>query len=145
MGVSAKARVIPAAYLIGVNPKACNFGKITEGREGEDVLVVDCVGQFARVKGRRDPVAHWPVERLGKKKVFTPLWIQGGEIPQLVLLNRAADIEPGVHLGEAARRSVRKGKVPGPAYESLRREIAKNIAMEIVASALDYNVEDAAC
>src|SRR5207302_6442690 len=152
-GVVVAARLRLAAEAVRVCAEACVaeeetllLREVAEGREVERVVDRRPPRDLARVEGGRDLVVDAVVERLRQEEVLALLRVKRAEEPELVLLDRAADVEAGVHLGEAVRGRAgeRDGRGLHGADEARRREIDEGVAADGVRAALCDDVEDAA-
>src|SRR5262249_44677230 len=76
--------------------KAFLLGEITEGREGQDVFLVDAVSDLAGVERRGDLVGDVLTEGLCQEMIFAPLGVESAEEPELVLFDRPAQVEASV-------------------------------------------------
>ena len=80
----------------GCGQEAVDLRKVTEGRTRERVSRIDCPRELAGVERNSNVVLDWLMERLGRVKVFTFLWVESSEEPELVFHNRATDVTTDV-------------------------------------------------
>src|ERR1044071_2677038 len=132
------------AETITAEEEAFLLREIAEGREGERVVRIDGPRQLARIERRRDLVFGFLTEGLGQEEVLATLRIERAEEPELVFLDRAADVESGVNLGEAVRSRAEEREVLRLAHQALGREKAEGIAAKVIATALGHDVENTA-
>src|SRR5436305_11122296 len=72
--------------------ESLELGEVTKRRTRQRVLAVERPRQLAGLERNRHFVLCRGVERLGQIKVCAALRIEGGKKPELVLLDRSADI-----------------------------------------------------
>src|SRR5262245_42600265 len=76
--------------------------------------------------------------------ILAALRIEGAKEPELVFLDRPAQIESTVKFRTTVRRGAGEWKILGLSDESLRISVEKAVAVKLVAAAFGDDVEDAA-
>src|SRR6266576_5235089 len=79
---------------------------------------------------------------LSQEIVLALLRVKGTKEPNLVFLDWSTDIKTCIDFGKSVRSSARERKLIGLAYEALRREIAKGVAVTLVTTTLGNDVEN---
>ena len=93
VSICATEAVRVGAEAVRTEQEAFLLREVTEGREGERVVLIDGPGHLARVERRRDLVLNLVQEGLGQEEVLAPLRIERAEEPELVFDDRTADVE----------------------------------------------------
>src|SRR4030095_3474369 len=116
--------------------------EITEGREGNRVVLVRGPSHFPGIERGIDLVVNWIVKLLGQEVVLALLGIESAKEPNLVLSNWSTYVNTGVDFGEAVRRRAEEGEVVRITNETLRRKVTKCITMEFITTTLGDDVEN---
>ncbi len=96
--------------------------EITEGGEGELVVLVGSPRDLARIERSRDLVLDLLKERLSQEEVLATLRVERAKEPELVFDDWTTDVKSGVDFGVTIRSSARErnSRVLTVANQSLR-------------------------
>src|SRR5436190_1429794 len=88
-GISTETRESGSSYDCDADAKTADLSEISECRKRQRVSLIESVGQLAGIERGGDAIARRFVERLGKVRILSPLWIERSKEPQLVFLQSA--------------------------------------------------------
>ena len=124
--------------------ESVNLGEVRECRGRKNIFVVDGPSRFARVKRDRHLVVNRLMKSLGQVVVCAPLRIHRSEVPELILLDRSADVSTNIRFRKTVSGGAGECKIFYSANKTLRGAVTKNVTVNVVTAALGNHVEDAA-
>src|SRR5262245_56171553 len=132
------------AEAAAAEQEAFLLGEIAECREGQDMFIGETISDLAGVIRRGDLVAHILAECLSQEVILASLRVESAEEPELIFLDRPAQIEAAVEFRKPVRRGAGFREELGLSRELLWVAVEEGVAVKLVAAALGDDVEEAA-